>query len=191
MEQTIIEWIFTHTEKEINLDLSVGSDSYVNHIIVLMPCTACGEAGHNIRSCPWRTSDGLGLAPLRDDALAKVQKHLLPAFGISVDEKFKKRGRKPTTCSVCSQTGHNKRSCLHVAALPCTNGAEAGTLFDSFPPVGKSGSAPSSASAAKRSLGDVRYILPPKYMKIFISSCCTPVMQFVFLSWLADPWIDR
>ena len=73
-------------------------------------CRLCQQTGHGRKDCPQRqrsTHDGAvtGNLNLPDDLVAYAEGEMDDS---STDEE---RPRKPTHCSVCFQTGHNRKNC--------------------------------------------------------------------------------
>ena len=61
-------------------------------------CGACGEVGHNRRTCP---------GVVEEIAELVVEK----------PEIKTKRKRKPKVCSVCYEEGHTKKSCMYAVEI--------------------------------------------------------------------------
>ncbi len=74
------------------------------------PCRLCQQTGHSRKDCPQRqapTSDGAPAVDgdLPDDLVGDADGELASS---SIEEELP---RKPTHCSVCFRTGHNRKNC--------------------------------------------------------------------------------
>lgn len=93
------------------------------HNSLAMPCKICGETGHNRRSCPLSANSLEPAAPFDENAailsasgkLRVAEELRLPTGNAPIAGS--KRPRKPVTCSVCHEIGHNKRSCPKRVAM--------------------------------------------------------------------------
>ena len=72
------------------------------------PCRLCQSASHSRRDCPQRPASAPDVAAARNGDLPDDMMVYSDMDDSSSEEE---RPRKPTHCSICFQTGHNRKNC--------------------------------------------------------------------------------
>lgn len=132
--KTKTETIVQAIETRYGQTISVRQAQKVRQGLSRGPCRVCNQAGHSRRECSQRqisTPDGAAAenGDLPED-------HMDYADGEMDDSMSEEdRPRKPTHCSVCFQTGHNRKNCPQKDRSDVTRAGNSATPGDQQGPA--------------------------------------------------------